>query len=631
VKFALASMLYLIWLVPLAGLLFWYGHRRRQRILKRFAKPTGLAAILPDFLPRRESRAVLILLILLLTAVALAGPQYGYRWEEVERRGVDLIIALDCSRSMLAEDIKPTRLDRAKREVVDLLGMLSGDRVGLVAFAGTAFLQCPLTVDYEAFDLFLSHLGPEFLPVGGTDLAAALTVATEGFDPETATDKAIILITDGGHTASSDLQTAVKKAKEAKIKVFCIGVGGEGGVPVPAAQGGFKKDKSGKIVLSRLDEAGLKQIALATGGGYVRSVAGDLDLETVYRQQIRKELTAHSLATSRRQVWDNRYQWALGLALLLLAIEMLLPSRKRAAAKMMLPVVLTSGGLFLSSLLLPQPGWAEGAREAAEAYTAGDYEAALKGFIDAQLEDPDNPEVLYNVGNAYYKNGDFDAAGQQYQDALDRLEAADKRPDLAARLHYNLGNARFRSGDYPRAVENYEKALELNPDDTQAKENLAFVKEVMAQQPPPQNQAGNQGEDRDAQQQENAQQGDQQNQAGQQERDASSKKEDQNAKASPEASSADGQQRPPSGGQDQEAQGQGERYGKKMEAPKEDAQQQADAAGENAVERGDAQGAPQPVEGIDPQFAEQMLNRLEDQPGKALIPAYEGPAVEKDW
>jgi Ca-activated chloride channel family protein len=634
-------MLYLIWLVPLAAVLFWYGHRRRQRILKRFAKPTGLAAILPDLLPRRESRAALILLILLLTVAALAGPQYGYRWEEVERRGVDLIVALDCSRSMLAEDIKPTRLDRAKREVVDLLGMLAGDRVGLVAFAGTAFLQCPLTVDYQAFDLFLSHLEPDYLPVGGTDLAAALTVAAEGFDPETASDKAVILITDGGHTAPSDLSAAMDNVKAAQIKIFCIGVGGEGGVPVPAAQGGFKKDKSGKIVLSRLDEAGLKQIALATGGGYVRSVAGDMDLETVYRQQIRKELTARNLTTSRRQVWENRYQWALGPAVFLLVLEMLLPGRRRrshrrSAVKLVLPIALLSGALLLSSLL-PQPCWAADGRKAAQAYEQGDYETALKGFIDAQLNDPDNPEVLYNVGNAYYKNGNFDAAGQQYRDALDKLGAADQRPDLAARLHYNLGNARFRAGDYPRAVEHYEKALELTPDDTQAKENLAYVKEMMAKKPPPQKQAGN-DEAQDSQKQEASPSGDQASQADRQGQDAPDQGDDRSAEASADKASPDeaspgaGQKPPPSGGQEPEARGQEERFGKEMAAPEADAdQKQADKERANAAQAAGAQGTPQPAEGIDPQFAEQMLNRLEDQPGKALMPAYTGPAVENDW
>jgi Ca-activated chloride channel family protein len=470
--------------------------------------------------------------------------------------------------------------------------------------------------------------------VGGTNLAAALMMAAEGFDPETASDKAVILITDGGHTASSDLQAAVEAVKAAKIKVFCIGVGGKGGVPVPAAEGGFKKDKSGKIVLSRLDEGGLKQIALTTGGGYVRSVAGDMDLEAIYRQQIRKEMTARNLSTSRRQIWENRYQWALGLALLLLVMEMLLPGRRQTARrqpalKTMLPIVVFSGALLLNSLLPPNPSWAAGGRKAAQAYAAGDYEAALKGFIDAQLEDPDNPEVLYNVGNAYYKNGDFEAAGQHYQDALDQLEAAGipagKGPDLAARLHYNLGNARFRSGQYPQAVESYAKALELDPEDTQAKENLAFVKEMLAQKPPPsQSQAGD-DEDQGSEKHSDANQGGQKEPAGKQGETSPSGGEDRSA----EASADSGGQPPPAGGQNQAEKGEGDRqrFGKEMDASLAEEQPERETA---APEAG-SQSPPQSAEGIDPQLAEQMLNRLEDQPGRALIPAYDGPKVEQDW
>ncbi|MDJ0782033.1 MAG: VWA domain-containing protein [Desulfosarcinaceae bacterium] len=621
-KFAQAPMLYLIWLVPLAAGLFWYGQQRRQRVLKRFAKPPGLAVILPKALPRRGTRAILALLVLTLVAIAMAGPQYGYRWREVERRGVDLVIALDCSRSMLAQDIAPTRLDRAKREIIDLLGMLEGDRVGLVAFAGTAFLQCPLTVDYAAFHLFLNHLGPDFLPVGGTDLAAALTVATESFDPEVASDKAVILITDGGHTAPGDLQAALASATASKIKLFCIGVGGEGGVPIPAAGGGFKKDRSGKIVLSRLDETGLKQMALATGGGYVRSVAGDMDLDAVYRQQIRKEMTSRTLTTRRRQVWEDRYQWILGLALALLVTEMLLPARRRPQTGGVLVIVLAAGALWL-----PPQSWAADAKEAIEKYATGDYATALKGFIDQQLRDPDNPEVLYNVGNAYYKTGDFAAAGQHYADALDQLTDT-AAADLAARLHYNLGNAQYRGGQYAQAIASYERALALNPDDIQAKENLEYVKRVMAQPPPPNQDQAGQGQNAQPPQEQDAQQ--------RSERDPASGEQKADAAAGPDRSSQDAQgeqDQPSSGGTNQDAPQRtaGSKFGEQMDNADE---RQADAAEPPSRGAEDPSGpAPsQPAAPeIDPRLAEQMLNRLEDQPGRAMIPAYQGRKVEKDW
>ena len=302
-SFFRTEMLFFIWTVPLLVLVIVYGKRRRREILRRFSSDYGLDVIAPAKADlRRWIKGLLLLTTVLFTAVALAGPQYGFRWQEIRQRGMDIVIALDCSRSMTATDIQPSRLGRAKREVFDLLTMLRGDRVGLVAFAGTAFLQCPLTLDYDAFDLFLKALSPDYLPVGGTDITGALETATSGFDPKSAADKAIILITDGENTSDGDPVKAAEMLKEKKIKLFCIGVGGSDGVPIPEAAGGFKKDPSGQIVLSRLDENTLKKMAVVTGGTYVRSVAGDMDLDAIYADEIRRTMDAETLTSGRKQV-----------------------------------------------------------------------------------------------------------------------------------------------------------------------------------------------------------------------------------------------------------------------------------------------------------------------------------------
>ena len=305
-KFARIDMLFLIWVLPVLLGLYLYGWRRRRRILNTFASARALDAITPAGLSSRRRRgAVLVLSASLLAIVAMTGPQYGFHWQKIERRGIDIIIALDCSRSMLASDIQPTRLDRAKREIFDLLNMLEGDRVGLVAFSGTAFLQCPLTIDYQAFNIFLDVLKPGYLPVGGSDLAAAIRTCRNAFDPETTTEKAIILITDGENTGPDDPLQAVQEIQKAGIKLFCIGVGSGDGVPIPARNGGFEKDGSGRIVMSRLDEPLLTRMALATGGSYVRSVAGDMDLDTIYHNQIRAHMNTAALKEGRRQVWAD--------------------------------------------------------------------------------------------------------------------------------------------------------------------------------------------------------------------------------------------------------------------------------------------------------------------------------------
>ena len=341
-NFARVEMLFLFWAVPLLLLAFLYGWRKRRRILERFADRRALAGLVPPGIDgRRRLRAVLVLAAALLLVLALAGPQYGYQWQTVTRHGVDLIIALDCSRSMLAQDIQPTRLDRAKREIIDLLAMLQGDRVGLVAFSGTAFLQCPLTIDYSAFDLFLNVLTPDYLPLGGTDLTAAVQTSMSAFDPQSAADKAIILITDGENTGRGDPKPRPRRPKKRGSNSSASGWARPKACRCPAG-GGFQKDAQGQIVMSRLDEALLTRMAVATGGTYVRSVAGDMDLDAIYREHIRGEMAGVTEESGRRQVWADRYQWPLGLAILLLMGGLALPGAKAPTTLAVMALVLLS-------------------------------------------------------------------------------------------------------------------------------------------------------------------------------------------------------------------------------------------------------------------------------------------------
>ncbi len=327
-KFANINMLFIIWIAPVLLLVILYGRRKRAKILKKYASSISLKMILSHVSDKRRFiKTVLLLTVCVLISIALSGPQYGYHWQETEQKGIDIFIALDCSKSMLAEDIKPTRLERAKREVFDLLSMLKGDRAGLVAFAGAAFVQCPLTLDYQAFNLFMNTLTPEYLPVGGTDIAGAITAAIEGFPEEEKTEKAIIIITDGENTGGDAIEAA-KNAKKDGVKIFCIGVGKAEGIPVPDKNGGFKKDKSGKIVLTKLDEKTLREIAILTGGSYVRSVAGDMDLENIYLKHIRGEIEQTTLKSGKKKIWENRFQWPLGFAIILIILMLLIPSAK---------------------------------------------------------------------------------------------------------------------------------------------------------------------------------------------------------------------------------------------------------------------------------------------------------------
>jgi Ca-activated chloride channel family protein len=321
-----------LWFAPLLVFIRALVARRRRRALLVFAEPELLSRLVPaETRARVLARGVLYVLAYVLLVLAAAGPCFGERYEEVRQKGVDIIIAVDVSRSMLVEDVKPTRLERARREVADLVSVVTGDRLGLVAFSGAAFLQCPLTLDYQALDLFLSQLAPDLIPVPGTDLGAAIDTAVAAFPKDSAADKVVILLTDGEDNEGKG-QEAAEKAEKAGVKIFVFGMGDPGGGPVPAAQsGGFEKDKEGKLVLSKLDEAGLAQIARITGGVYTRSVDGDLDLDQLYFEGIKERTDEATLKTGKIVVHEPRFVWFLAAAFILLLAEGVLRERTMGA------------------------------------------------------------------------------------------------------------------------------------------------------------------------------------------------------------------------------------------------------------------------------------------------------------
>jgi len=329
--------LLLLWLIP--GLVFFYLYaamlrKRRIRVFCGVDLHERLTSSMVH--GRRRIKVVVMLFSVALLVAALARPQWGYHWEDARRVGVDIIVAVDVSRSMLAEDISPSRLERASRKLHDFTAMLDGDRIGLVAFAGNSFLQCPLTLDYGAFSMFLEYLSPDMIPVPGTDIAAAIRTATQAFNRQERTSKALILITDGEQHEGDVLQ-AVKEASREGVRIFVIGIGTSDGTPVPAVdgKGGFMQDRSGNLILSRLDEEMLQKIALETGGAYVRSVTGDLDLNTIYHGAIKKDVKEKELSSARMKRWEERFQWFAALGLLLLVVEFFIRENRRKSSTLL--------------------------------------------------------------------------------------------------------------------------------------------------------------------------------------------------------------------------------------------------------------------------------------------------------
>lgn len=291
--------------------------------------------LLPDLclnFDSRKSRYKQFLFILGTTLVILSlmRPQWGFKWQKIQRKGLDIIVAVDVSKSMLAEDIKPSRLARTKLALADFVKQLKGDRIGLIAFAGKAFVQCPLTLDYSGFLLAVDALDTDTIPVGGTSISSAIEEAIRSYEGGLKKYKVLIIITDGEDHQGDPLKAA-EEAKKEGIKIFCIGIGTKEGelIPVTDEKGNreFLKDKSGQVVKSRLDETILQKIALATGGSYVRATNKEFGLELIYKEKL-ADMEKRDLESKLAKQYEERFQWPLFLAFLILAMEFLISERK---------------------------------------------------------------------------------------------------------------------------------------------------------------------------------------------------------------------------------------------------------------------------------------------------------------
>jgi Ca-activated chloride channel family protein len=330
VTFSRLWAMHFLWLLPLGAVALVIYNRRRRRILERIADSDLLVRLTGELQKGRPFlKALCVLGGFGLMLFALTGPRWGSRYEEVQQKGVDIVVLVDVSPSMLVEDVSPNRLERARREIRDFLRVVEGDRVGLVAFAGTAYVQCPLTLDYAALQMFLGALEPGLIPVPGTNVGAAVETALSAFDFESETDKVVLVITDGEDNEGKGLEAA-KAAAKRRVKIFVFGIGDPSGGPIPATdgKGGFKKDKEGNVILSKLDEEVLRQLAAVTGGTYVRSVAGDLDLDLLYYDGIKSKTHAAVLKSGKIKVYEERFYLFLLAAFFLLLLEGVMKERR---------------------------------------------------------------------------------------------------------------------------------------------------------------------------------------------------------------------------------------------------------------------------------------------------------------
>jgi len=329
-RFANPEYLNLLYLLPLLVVTFWYLGKNRKKLLQNFADKELHKTLFPtDSNLKHWTKFILILVALSCLVFAAANPQVGTKMQEVKQTGIDVFILLDVSNSMMAEDIKPNRLEKAKYQISNLINKLRGDRIGLIIFAGQAYVQIPLTTDYAAANLFLSAVDVNSVPSQGTAIASAINLATASFDT-LSTQKVIIAITDG-EDHEGDVQKAVESAVSRGIKIYTIGLGSQAGVPIPVYNNrnqlvGFKKDREGNTVLTKLDADVLKQIAIDGNGKYFQGTNYEDYLEKIYTEL--SELEQTEFGVKKVTDYEDRFYFFLIPALILLVFEFFISEKK---------------------------------------------------------------------------------------------------------------------------------------------------------------------------------------------------------------------------------------------------------------------------------------------------------------
>ena len=482
-RFEHPNLLWLLLVLPPAlALFFWWSERTRQKLLTQFVEARLLATLTAGISPaRRKFRFSLIVAAVALLLIALARPQYGYDKEEVRQNGLDIVVAVDTSKSMLATDIPPSRLGRAKLAALELMQTAKADRLGLVAFAGEAFLACPMTIDDTAFQQSVQALDVNSIPQGGTAIAEAINTALAAFK-ENGNHKALVLFTDGEDNDEGALAAAQNAAKEG-LKIFTIGIGSADGtlVQIPDGYGGsdYIRDEKGQVVKTKLNESLLQQIAGATGGFYLPLRGADT-INTLYERGLAPLPKSESGEKLIRR-YHEQFQWPLALALLLLFVEFLLPPRKQTKSKVKSPkskaAVVTTLFVFI---LLPAVTYASPASALRE-YKSGNYTNALTEFSKLAEVQTNDLRLVFNAGDAAYRATNFDLAQKLFQQVT-------LSPDLKLQQQafYNLGNVQFQVAKqaqdldgleqgFDAAAKIYSRAVLLNTNDVDALFNYRFA------------------------------------------------------------------------------------------------------------------------------------------------------------
>ena len=478
--------LYLLALIPLLALIrFFMVHQQKKR-LRKFGDPELVRQLMPNVSRFRPMvKFYLLLGALALLIVVLARPQLGTKISHEKRTGIETIICMDISNSMLAEDVTPSRLDRAKMMVENLVDHFTNDKIGLIVFAGEAFVQLPITSDYVSAKMFLSSINPSMLSTQGTDIAAAITMASHSFTQEENIGKAIIVITDGEDHEGGALEAA-KEAKERGMNTYVLGVGSPNGAPIPTGTGDYMKDNSGQTVMSALNEDMCRQLADAGSGAYIH-VENNSNAQEQLDNELDK-LAKKETSSTIYSDYDEQFQAVAIIVLLLLILEVCIleiknPMLKNVSLFKRSKKVAAVGILLLVAVGMQAQSDRKMIRQGNKLYRKGNVAEAEVSYRKAVERNERNAQANYNLGNALM--------GQRKDSlAITQLEKAAKletNPLRRAQAYHNMGVICQQHRMFGEAIEAYKEALRNNPTDNETRYNLALCKRQQQDQQQDQN------------------------------------------------------------------------------------------------------------------------------------------------
>ena len=509
-RFADPQYLFLLAVIPLLLLLRFLMMRHRRKLLRRLGDASLLVQLMPDVSRWRPGiKFSMLLTAWALMCVMMARPQQGVAINKEKRAGIETLICMDVSNSMLATDVAPSRLDRCKMMVENMIDKFHDDKIGLIVFAGDAFVQLPITSDFVSAKMFLGSISPSLINTQGTDIARAISMASQSFTKQQGVGRAIIIITDGENHEGGALEAAKEAAKQG-LKVYVLGVGTTSGAPIPVGNGDFMKDHSGQTVMTALNEQMCREIAQAGGGTYIH-VENNSDAQRKLEEAL-STLARKEMETTIYSDYAEQFQAFGLLALLLLVLEVMVRQGRNPLSQrfqLFRPRRRETTMLMLVCLsLFPLTAGAQGVSKDRALIRQGNTQFRKERYAEAEVSyrkalehNANNPQAMYNLGNALLAQNKDSMAAAMFEKSV----LVEKSPLRKAITYHNMGVLAQKNKLYGDAINYYKQSLRLNPSDDETRYNLALCKRLQKQQEKDKNQQNQDNKDNQDKNQQNQQ------------------------------------------------------------------------------------------------------------------------------